>query len=178
MAASNKFTKDHILALLNGNPDAVKRAILALHERQTEDERSSGSAKRRNSAGFSQTTAPDGTRLAMMILARQPLDSAAFQRALQIARFHAGQLARIANELEAQRGAQRDASAHEEDLRAKRRMYDGIVRDIEQLLGRPVDRNRFNETVKRRAAVLGDKSPEGMIGAAQEILEDMQARQK
>ena len=174
MAASNKFTKDHILALLNGNPDAVKRAILALHERQTEDERSSGSAKRRNSAGFSQTTAPDGTRLAMMILARQPLNSAAFQRALQIARFHAGQLARIANELEAQRGA----AAYEEDLKAKRRMYDDIVRDIEQLLGRPVDRNRFNETVKRRAAGLGDTSPEGMIGAAQEILEDMQARQK
>jgi hypothetical protein len=95
--------------------------------------------------------------------------------AQSIVEFHAGQLARIANDQVAARHPDAGDSSR---LKHQRKMYDDVVRDIEKLLGRPVIRDKFNETVKRRAAALGDSTPEGMIGVAQEILEDLQARKK
>jgi hypothetical protein len=175
MAAPRKFTKEDILLLLEQNPDAVKRAIVALYERQVEDERSSRTARVKNNAGFSQATAPAGTGLARAILARQQLNENQMRTALSIARHHANQLARIANEQAARREKE---AADAQRLQHQRGMYDDVVSDIEQILGRPVNREKFNAEVKRRAARLGDSSPEGLIGAAQEILEDMQERSK
>lgn len=169
MPATKKFTKEDILRLLESNPDAVKRAIVALYERQQEDERRSRTARVRNNAGFSQSTAPAGTGLARAILARRQLSADQMGVATRIAQHHANQLARIANE-------QAEARAKEAELQSHRGMYSDVVREIEQLLGRPVNREKFNAEVTRRAAALGDTSPRGMIGAAQEILEDMQAR--
>lgn len=175
MPAPRKFTKEDILQLLDENVNAVKRAIVALYERQMEDERASRTARARNNAGFSQSTAPAGTGLARAILAGHPLNENQLNTARSIARHHANQLARIANEQAALREKQ---AADAQRLQHQRRMYDDVVHDIEEVLGRPVIREKFNAEVKRRAARLGDTSPEGMIGAAQEILEDMQARSK
>jgi hypothetical protein len=172
---ATEYTKDDILALVRSNPSAVQRGILALYERQGEDERAFGIAKQRNRAGFSQGTAPVGTKLARALLAGRRLSDDQLAAAQSIVEFHAGQLARIANEQVAMRHPDAGDSAR---LKQQRKMYDDVVRDIEKVLGRPVIRSKFNETVKRRAAALGSTTPEGMIGAAQEILEDLQARKK
>jgi len=174
MAAEKQFTKKDILALVRDNPSAVQRGILALYERQGEDERAYGSANKRNSAGFSQGTAPEGTRLAKALLAGRRLTDHQLRAAQDIVEFHAGQLARIANE----QAASTYPGGETARLADQRKMYDDVVHDIEKLLGRRVDRKKFNYTVKNRAEGRGDTSPEGMIGAAQEILEDMQARKK
>ena len=175
MATAKQYTKDDILELVRSNPSAVQRGILALYERQGEDERTFGIAKQRNSAGFSQGTAPGGTKLARALLAGRRLSEDQLRVAQSIVEFHARQLARIAND---QVAARHPDPADSSRLEHQRKMYDDVVRDIEKLLGRPVKRDKFNETVKRRAAALGSSTPEGMIGAAQEILEDLQARKK
>ena len=175
MATAKQYTKDDILALVRSNPSAVQRGILALYERQGEDERAFGIAKQRNRAGFSQGTAPMGSKIARSLLAGHRLDEDQLRVAQSIVEFHAGQLARIANDQVAARHPDAGDSSR---LKHQRKMYDDVVRDIEKLLGRPVIRDKFNETVKRRAAALGDSTPEGVIGVAQEILEDLQARKK
>ena len=175
MATAKQYTKDDILELVRSNPSAVQRGILALYERQGEDERAFGIAKERNRAGFSQRTAPGGTKLALALLAGRRLSEDQLGMAQSIVEFHAGQLARIAND---QVAARHPDAADSSRLKHQRKMYDDVVRDIEKLLGRPVKRDEFNDMVKRRAAALGSSTPEGMIGAAQEILEDLQARKK
>jgi hypothetical protein len=116
-----------------------------------------------------------GSKIARSLLAGHRLDEDQLRVAQSIVEFHAGQLARIANDQVAARHPDAGDSSR---LKHQRKMYDDVVRDIEKLLGRPVIRDKFNETVKRRAAALGDSTPEGMIGVAQEILEDLQARKK
>jgi hypothetical protein len=174
MAAPHIFTRQEIVTLLRGDPRAVERGILALYERQLEDERSASTARARNRSGFSIATAPDGTRLAQQLLAGQRLAGRDLSRAFEIASYHAGQLARIATELDAVRTKARE----EERKQMYRRLYDDLVRDVERVLGRPVKRPKFNEVVVQRARRNGDTSPEGMIGAGQEILEELQDKHR
>jgi len=169
MAAPHIFTRQEIVTLLRGDPRAVERGILALYERQLEDERSASTARARNRSGFSLATAPHGTMLAQELLAGRHLNGPALKRALEITEFHAGQLARIATEMDANRVKARE----DERKEMHRRLYNDLVRDVERAVGRQIDRTRFNEVVRRRAQANGDTSPEGMIGAGQEVLEDI-----
>lgn len=169
MAAPRIFTRQEIIALLRSSPHAVERGILALYERQLEDERAAGTARERNRSGFSLATAPDGTRLARQLLAGGHLSGPDLARGLEITEFHAGQLARIATEMDAVRVKAREAERRE----MHRSLYNDLVRDVERAMGRQIDRRRFNEVVRRRAQANGDTSPEGMIGAGQEVLEDI-----
>lgn len=170
MAKPHVFTRQEIVTLLRSSPQAVARGIMALYERQLEDERSAGTARARNRSGFSISTAPDGTRIAQQLMRGQALSASDLQIAQGITEYHAGQLARIATELEAVRVKARETERRE----MHRSMYSDLVQDVERVLGRPVDRTKFNQTVTARARRNGDTSPEGMIGAGQEILEELQ----
>ena len=174
MAEPRIFTRQEIIGVLQGNPRAVERGILALYERQLEDEQSAGTTQARNSSGFSISTAPDGTRFARQLLAGNQLAGRDLSRAFEITSFHAGQLARIATELDAVRTRARA----EERIKMYRHLYDDLVLEVGRILGRPVKRPEFTEVVKQRARRNGDTSPEGMIGAGQEIFEEMQDKHR
>lgn len=92
------YTRESIRELLRNNDRAVLRAISCLYEGQTEDERTMVDVKHSNSRGFSRATRVDGTRLAKMISAGLTLNDQDFCLAYEIARFHAVQLARVAND--------------------------------------------------------------------------------
>ena len=93
MATAKQYTKDDILELVRSNPSAVQRGILALYERQGEDERTFGIAKQRNSAGFSQGTAPGGTKLARALLAGGAVDCRVSCKAVGTYRIRSGRCA-------------------------------------------------------------------------------------
>ncbi len=107
----DKFT---ILALLSVSMAAIERGILALFERQTADEQDAHETVHRNRAGFSWNNAEDGCRFGQLIQSVQqvyhnagytdkdvpygsilPKDD--LPRAHEICKFHAWQLANIAN---------------------------------------------------------------------------------
>lgn len=111
--ADKKWTKADVVALLESNPLALERALVALFRLQTEDERETASATHDNNRGFSGTTAVAGTRLARWICQGNP-DNGVVRRldgwttyggvvqprrevGKKIALKHAAQLAKIAN---------------------------------------------------------------------------------
>lgn len=62
-----QHTKESIKTLLQTNDRAVERALLALLERQTEDERNSESTRHTNNRGFTQADAPKFTSMAKWV---------------------------------------------------------------------------------------------------------------
>jgi hypothetical protein len=62
------WTKADIITLIDESDRAVERAILAIHARQTADEKSSGNTKHVNARGFNQADANYGSYCARWIL--------------------------------------------------------------------------------------------------------------
>jgi len=97
------WTKESIQALINStNPDtarkAIERGILAIYERQTADEKAESRTKHHNNIGFDGIRGKRGSYYARWLLAGKHLTGQHYSRAKDIVLYHAGQLARIANE--------------------------------------------------------------------------------
>lgn len=97
------YTVDQIVSMLHQNPSdkhgrtAVERAILAIHDRQTRDEKQASDTKHRNDVGFSVRTVHKGTYYARWILSGKHLTGEHAAKAKQIALYHRKQLTNIAN---------------------------------------------------------------------------------
>lgn len=86
-----------IVKLLDSNDLAVDRAIAAIYNRQTYDERKIGKTTVRNGVGFSGAHARLGTYYAKWVLSGKRLSGNHLAKARVIAKHYAGQLAAIAN---------------------------------------------------------------------------------
>lgn len=99
------WTKEEIKDLLKTNDKAVERALLALLERQTEDERNTESTRHTNNRGFTQADARIFTSMAKQVKRGYSLSAKqlGFLRNGKSERYpsrigkYAGQLAEIAN---------------------------------------------------------------------------------
>ena len=90
------WTPDAIRALLDRSDKAVERAILALYQRQTEDEQTTQETKHRNGRGFASCHAWRGSYYAQWILGGRHLSGLHLQKARRIARHYVGQLTEVA----------------------------------------------------------------------------------
>jgi len=101
MTETKTWTPATIVALLESNPKAVRRAILALDRRQTAAERASHATTQANGVGWSQADARFGGWLAAEIRAGRPLRTEKLQGcALRLACRYRRQLADEANRRE------------------------------------------------------------------------------
>lgn len=95
---SKELTKDYIQKMVSTEPKWTVAAILALYERQTEDEKAEGSAKVYNRMGFNKFDAAFMTSLAEQLLADKFLSAKQLGAAQKVLKKYAGQLLRIAKE--------------------------------------------------------------------------------
>jgi hypothetical protein len=106
-----KWTKEEIQTLLNTNPSAVVRGILAIYEYQTAHEKAAHLTEEHNGVGFNALDAEILTSLAKQILSWQgerpaerkynfPLSVKQLELAKKKMKKYAGQLAKIANRKE------------------------------------------------------------------------------
>ena len=79
-----------IINALTTNPNAVKKALVLLYERQTEDEQSRRDTYHANAQGFNVPHAKEGTRLARKILAGDELSIGELTKGYRIACYYAG----------------------------------------------------------------------------------------
>lgn len=93
----NGFTRSDINALLNKEPKAVERGIVALYERQTQDEQAQSCTKHKNFRGFSAANASYGTYCAEWVKKGKPLTGKHLVRCRAICKYHGRQLAEEAN---------------------------------------------------------------------------------
>jgi hypothetical protein len=91
------WNKDTILALLNESDKAVCRAVLAIYEKQTENEQATDSTAEQNGVGFNGADAGFGSSLAKQYAERGSLSPRQIACARKMMRKYAGQLAEIAN---------------------------------------------------------------------------------
>lgn len=91
------WTREAIETLINTNPLAVERAMVAIWKRQTADERVSDTTRHSNGIGFSGWTARSGSYYAKWVEGGRHLTGKHLDKARRIALHHAGQLTRIAN---------------------------------------------------------------------------------
>ncbi len=91
------WTRDEINGLLFSNPRAVERAMVVLHERQTQDEQQTSVTRYNNGRGFSATAARKGSYYARWVLSGRPLTGHHLVRARAIALRHSRQLVEVAN---------------------------------------------------------------------------------
>lgn len=91
------WTRTEIENLLTTNNRAVEKAMVAIYERQTADEKASETTNHNNNVGFSGNTARKGTYYAKWVLSGRRLTHHHLDKARQIALHHAGQLTKIAN---------------------------------------------------------------------------------
>ena len=94
------WTREEIETLVNTNDRAVERAMVAIWKRQTADEQSSDTTRHSNGIGFSGWTAKRGSYYAKWVLGGGRLTGKHLAQARRIALHHAGQLLRIANEVD------------------------------------------------------------------------------
>ena len=90
-------TKDSILAIIDRNDIAVGRALLALFNRQTAEERSTAATVEQNGQGFNGVDASFGTSLAVQFRDKGSLSPRQIACGRKMLRKYAGQLAEIAN---------------------------------------------------------------------------------
>lgn len=111
------WTKDRIAHLLNTNDLAVERAIVALYDRQTQDEKRDSDTKHDNRRGFRANHAPTMSYFARIILKgwktpngkrRVHLNPVKLAKARNVALQYHRQLAEIANAKEAAQKAKDD----------------------------------------------------------------------
>lgn len=91
------WTRAQIENLLNERNEAVERGIVALFQRQTEDEQVSETTNHNNNRGFCGWAARNGTYYAKWVLSNRHLTGKHLDKARKIALHHAGQLTDIAN---------------------------------------------------------------------------------
>jgi hypothetical protein len=95
------FPKNHpsyIFQLLASNDRAVERAIVAIYNRQTEDEKSDSTTKVRNGMGFAGPDARIGTYYAKWILSGRTLTGKHLDKARQMSFHYIRQLVEVATE--------------------------------------------------------------------------------
>ena len=91
------WNRDKIDNLLRTNDRAVYRAIVALYQRQTADEKARQDTIHRNHVGFSAAHARAATYFAQLVLSGRTLYPKALAKARKIALRHSKQLVVIAN---------------------------------------------------------------------------------
>jgi hypothetical protein len=82
--------------LLNSNDLAVERAIIAIYDRQTQDEKSASDTKHRNGRGFRSNHASKGSYYARWCLSGRRLTGHHLANARKIALHYVRQLAEVA----------------------------------------------------------------------------------
>lgn len=92
------WTREAIETLIRTNDRAVERAMVAIWERQTADEKATETTRHHNGIGFSGWTARSGSYYAGRVRAGWRLTGKRLDKARRIALHHAGQLTTIANE--------------------------------------------------------------------------------
>lgn len=86
------WTKESITQLLDRSNRAVERAIVAIYNRQTEDEKSSGTTTHSNGRGFSGAHAELGTYYAKWILSGRSLTGHHLEKARRMSKRYVAQL--------------------------------------------------------------------------------------
>ena len=92
-----KWTKDTIKEMLERNPKAVTKGVLAIYRNQTRDEQSTQSTNHNNGIGFTGADAGILSSFAEQLLNGRNLSTKQFAIAQKKIMKYAGQLARIAN---------------------------------------------------------------------------------
>ena len=92
------WTIETISALIARNDRAVERAIIAIYNRQTADEKNDQTTRHVNNVGFSGADVRTGTYLAQWILSGKHLDGKFLAKGRTIALKYRRQLLDIANE--------------------------------------------------------------------------------
>lgn len=109
-----KNDPDYIRWLLTMNDRAVERAMVALYQRQTADEQSTGSTRLLNGAGFNAFDAKTGSYYARWVMGGRSLTGRHLDKARRMAGKYVRQLAEIATETLALREAERAREEAEE----------------------------------------------------------------
>ena len=94
--SEHAWTPDAVRTLLDRNPRAVERAVLAIYRRQTLDERETEETRHHNEVGFSAFHAGRGSYYARWILTGRRLTGGHLEKARRMMKHYAGQLAGIA----------------------------------------------------------------------------------
>ena len=94
---NKKWTKAEIAFQIETNNAWLVRALLAIYNRQTEDEKSSELTKHENGVGFNGVDSPYLSRIAQFYLQRGFLTKPQIEAVRQKMKKYAGQLADIAN---------------------------------------------------------------------------------
>jgi hypothetical protein len=97
------WTKDKIQNLLDNNDRAVERAIVAIYDRQTRDEKATSDTKHDNTVGFTAAHASKGSYYARWVLSGRKLTGHHLGNARRIAKHYHRQLCEIANAKETQK---------------------------------------------------------------------------
>lgn len=95
---SGKHTKASIKALLARSDSAVKRALVVLYDRQTQDEKREDQTKHHNNRGFNHGDAKKCSYWARLVLSGRELYPSTVEKARRRLMKYAGQLAVIANQ--------------------------------------------------------------------------------
>jgi hypothetical protein len=95
--ASLAYEKDDIIALLDRNPLAVERAIIAIFKLQTAHEQSAESTLEQNGVGFGHCHAHYGSYMAKWIMSGRHLSGKHLEKARRMAKRYSRQLVEIAN---------------------------------------------------------------------------------
>lgn len=96
--ATKTYTKEEIQTLVSTKPAWAEHALLALLERQTEDEQRSQATKHQNGAGFNGTDAAILTSFAQQVQRGRKLSEKQLAIAYKKLPKYAGQLLAIASE--------------------------------------------------------------------------------
>ena len=96
MTKEVKLLQEEIRTKVQSDSRWTERAVLAIFERQTEDEKQNDATLKRNGVGFSGSDAHLMSYYAKWLLAKKHLTGKHLERAQKIASKYAGQLAQIA----------------------------------------------------------------------------------
>ena len=96
------WTPEAIKLLLERNPQAVERAVVAIYQRQTDDERERDETRHDNGVGFNAFHAHLGSYYARWILSGRRLSGHHLDKARRMMRRYVGQLTEIALQREGQ----------------------------------------------------------------------------
>jgi len=94
--ANKTWTKEEIKTLLEQNDRAVERGLVAIYNRQTEDEQFAQTTSHHNGRGFNGIDASFGSKLAEVVLKGWHLSPKQVACARRILRKYAGQLLAVA----------------------------------------------------------------------------------
>ena len=96
MGSSVSWDKNAIVGLLDRNPVAVERAIVAIYRRQTAEEQQVQDTRESNGVGFSGAHAQVGSYYATWILSGKHLSGKHLEKARNMAKRYTRQLVEIA----------------------------------------------------------------------------------